>query len=857
MKPTPTQTMKRRHARILRAMRLPVVLLGLGLTHPAAATWPEWKAPGENIALGKTYTFSKPPHYYLTTDPDDAIQLTDGKHAPDHNAMWHFKPTVGWFGTPVAITIDLGEVRSIAGLSYSTESHAAPGVGWPPAILVLVSDDGDTFRLAGELVRLTTAFGPPPVSGRHLFKTDQLHTRARFVQLVIQCNLFVFSDEIEVYAGPDDNLTRQPTGPVIEDGIAYLKQQITAYAVAARVAQDAARVVDLLQTIKTPPLIAGRLNKQLADVIRETSAAMPIPDDPDFRATLPLNALHSRTFQSLGAGLRAVGYPALSVWHRNRWARQTPFDLPPAKMATPTALTVRMVQQERRGEILNIANFGDQPLTAVVSFSGLPGGSQPDYVDIRQVEYVPLHSQPWDASPLPLAERVSGGWRVSLPAGLSRQIWLDFRLDRKDLRPGRYHGGVEIQIEGGSRQHMRAPLVLTVDSWAMPPHQDRAVAVGVWDYTSKGGGRGYGIGGGNDNLAAGIAHLQESGVTAPWHMTDWQPGDIFPWVSKEMFDEAGVLTGKPDFRAFDEWVRQWPDAKYYMIYAAVGFNFGGAGTWGTITPEATSRIKQVMQAWEKHIIDNGGDPSKVALLLVDEPGDKEKILLTTGWAKAIKESGVSFRLYTDPMMSVDLVESQAGQDMLALMDIITPGRGYQWMLSNPVTLKRYADAYGRFREMGKIMGYYACAQNISEGEAIRYYRSQQWDCWMLSGGADESWTGFWAYADLRGNKPWNQLIGGSDRNWSPVYIDSTSVTDSKHWLAIFEGVQDYEYLLMLKTRVEALEQAGRGREPPVAAARKLLDTVVDETLKAVAADDLDACDAGRLRVLAALDALAK
>ena len=102
-----------------------------------------------------------------------------------------------------------------------------------------------------------------------------------------------------------------------------------------------------------------------------------------------------------------------------------------------------------------------------------------------------------------------------------------------------------------------------------------------------------------------------------------------------------------------------------------------------------------------------------------------------------------------------------------------------------------------------------------------------------------------------------------------VYIDSKSVTDGKHWLAIFEGVNDYEYLLTLKNRIAEARKAGRNDEA-VAAAEKLLAELPDEVIAAVRAGnepihsgtigtiklgDIDACDTARRRILDALESL--
>src|SRR5690606_23568279 len=128
----------------------------------APAGFPAWTPPGENIALGKPYTFNSPADYDLTKDSGDAKQLTDGKPAPADKPMWFKKEAVGWGEgrvMAVAITIDLGTVEPIAGVSFNAPQGARSGVGLPPAILVLVSDDGKAFRIVGELVALSSKFG--------------------------------------------------------------------------------------------------------------------------------------------------------------------------------------------------------------------------------------------------------------------------------------------------------------------------------------------------------------------------------------------------------------------------------------------------------------------------------------------------------------------------------------------------------------------------------------------------------------------------------------------------------------------------------------------------------------------------
>ena len=112
-------------------------------------------APGENIALGKAVTFSTPPDYEHCTDAGDSLQLTDGQLTEDY--FWTQKGCVGWRRVKyVAVTVDLGRVEPISGVSLRTAAGTA-GVDWPAAILVATSDDGASYREVADLVGVTGA----------------------------------------------------------------------------------------------------------------------------------------------------------------------------------------------------------------------------------------------------------------------------------------------------------------------------------------------------------------------------------------------------------------------------------------------------------------------------------------------------------------------------------------------------------------------------------------------------------------------------------------------------------------------------------------------------------------------------
>jgi hypothetical protein len=901
-----------------------IVVIGYSF-FAAAASAVEWKAPGANIAAGKACTFNDAPagtqgNFGLTKGNDEK-DLTDGALS-QYEMMWLDKGAVGWTGGPQFITIDLGAVTPISGVGYHTGSRAASGIGWPPFILVMVSEDGKEYRLAGELVGLSSKFGAPTNEGRfrnrvdeynekfgknplnravyqaaepaYWFRTDELNTQARYVRFAIQNSIMIFTDEVEVYAGKPGS--PKASGPVIAKPIDYLQANKMPYAVSARQATDAARAIELVNKLKLKNEVAAPIIAKL-DQLRTRALAVELkPYDEAFRAIVPLSPLHAEIYAALSAAYRAAGYPEYSLWHNNPWARQAPFDLPPALAdgkLPEVSLDVYTLHNDRRGEVMNLGNFSDGAKTAVVTFTGLPGGAKPEYVRVRQAEYLAMQSRVWDADVLPLAEETGAGWKVSLPAGVSRQLWFDFKPDTKNCPAGKHEGQVVVQVEGGPK--LSFPITLTVANYRLPDPKDRALSLGFWDYMDMGGpgvliSTDPNTGKKSDNFYPAIKHMQESGVNVAWGRQWWASRGTFPRPSaaakgqkveitqgmpitklirlpydtggEDLFDAQGNLRVEIDFTAFDTWVKDWPGAKYYAIYAEAYWDYAGIKgkdpNSADFTPadkarndEVQRRLGVVMKKWAEHMPSVGVKPSQIVLLMVDEVAGGNAARMSTQWAKGIKQAVPEFKIYLDP--TTREFNDPSIIELFGYLDVITPGTDYSYHWKGQPAV----DFYDGWRQKGKILGFYSCAQNPSEGESTAYFRTQQWDCWRISKGGPESWAGIWAYVDFRGVMPWNPLPGGTrDRTWATAYIDSKSVTDGKHWLAIFEGANDYAYLHALKNRIAELEKSGT-KSAEIEAAKKVLEEVPDQVVEdGHFQNKVDACDVGRMKVFAALQSLA-
>jgi hypothetical protein len=328
---------------------------------PAAAAEPS-DAVGANMALGAKYTLWPAPNYVHCTDPDDNIQLTDGQTTTAY--FWTQTSTVGWSSAAyVVITIDLGKLQPISGVSFHTAAGVA-GVTWPAAIQILTSDDGKTYHNAGDLVELDRrAHGPMPegYAIRRLM-TDQLRTRGRYVRLVAvppAGGPYLFVDEIEVFRGSHELLDQPPAGELVEDVAAVFVAWRSHAALSHRFHADAAA---LEARMRRAPLPDEALRAPLLDRFREVRDALDaqsIPVDGSFRAILPLGPTHEQLFRLQADLWQAMGQAPLVAAVAQPWDPLDPFEPPAARSAS--ALEVHTMRGEHRAAAVNLYNATGKP----------------------------------------------------------------------------------------------------------------------------------------------------------------------------------------------------------------------------------------------------------------------------------------------------------------------------------------------------------------------------------------------------------------------------------------------------------------------------------------------------------------
>lgn len=795
--------------------------LGLGA---ASAVERTPAPPLDNLALGKSCTMSPAPDYSHCTDPADARQLTDGQYITGH--FWTQQGTVGWNNAnPTIITLDLGTVEPIRGVSFNTAAGVAQ-VDWPHAIDILVSDDGKTFHAAGELVSLSAQRQPLPPAGYavHRLWTADLRAHGRFVALIVSAAGYAFTDEIEVYRGEASWLNLPPTGEPVSDLRRFFSDHATSRSVLRRLREDIGAVRELASRVELPADARRQLRAELEAATGELPRLAHCQWPADFRAVLPINETHRRVFRAQAGLWRAAGLPPLFAWRAGAWEPLALVSVP--RPETHLGLTVSLMANEYRAAAFNLGNAGDADAVLKLRITGLTGGLNPSWITVHEVAWTDTREGQPVAAALPPAAREGDDFLIQAPAGLPRQVWLT--AHPTGIAAGLYQG--QIQVAGGGNT-LEVPITVRVYPMRFPDVP--SLHLGGWDYTDV--ERQYEIN--PTNRALVLGHLREHFVDSPWATAGVMP--------RGQHAADGRMTTPPATAPLDTWLQRWPAARQYCVHVAVGDAYGsfkmGTGPFQTA-------VGDWIQFWAEAFRKRGLQPEQVALLLVDEPQNAQQDRIILEWAKAIRAANTGVKIWEDPLHEDP---AQANQEMLAACHVFCPNRCA--MLVND----KYRKYFTQQRPPGTELELHSCNGPARLLDPYAYHRLQAWECWKY--GAKS--TFFWAFGDGGGGSSWNEYAARGP-SYTPFFLDAATVTSGKHMEAIRESIEDYEYLVMLRDRIAALDKKGMP-SPALESARKLLARAPDRVLGAAGATlvqwkdakDRDTADRVRVEILDALAAL--
>ena len=735
----------------------------------------------ENLAYGKSYVLEPPPNYEHCTDNEDFKQLTDGQYT--NGRFWTQESTVGWGSRHAIVTIDLGKVFPISGVSYNTAAGVAD-VKWPSDIHILVSDDGKIFYEAGELVALSEVEAPRPKDEGeircHRFRTTKLKTHGRYLCLVVFGHPYIFVDEIEVYYGKEQWLENKFANPGIHDVKEFAPEKYIGNIVQKRIQSDIQAIRTSLASNLISNEITSDISVQLDIVEKELKKPDSLESDGDSRNRIPLNPLHESVFKIQAMQWRALGIHGIHIWQNGLWDPLEPIHIPSKN--TSSLLNVNMMRNEYRAGAFSISNANDKDMEAQIEIN-FP--FNPSCITVHEVDWIPTSAGNCYPSRLTEIKKIKGKYHVEIASGITRQIW--FTFNTKGIYPGLYQGRIDVTAND---QKIDVPLILKIYPLFFPDQQ--SLHLGGWDYTNLDSFGGITP----TNREKIIRHLREHLVDSPWATSS-----VMPFENQI---ENGL--NQPNVSNFDDWVELWPDATHYYVFLNVQKKLDNHYMGTSLFNE---KVKRWISFWADHSQSKELKPNQLSLLLVDEPNTKEEDEIILQWAKALHAANTKIKIWENP---IHKKISAANQEMINACDVICLNR---WsMLSEPDDNRTYLN---KLRKQGKELAIYSANGPAIEMDPYFFYRLQSWMCWEY--GATSSF--FWSFTDTGASSDWNQS-DLSRSSYVPFFLDATAVVAGKHMEAIREGVEDYEYLKMLQDEVRYLEQS-RGQCDLLETAQKLLE----------------------------------
>ena len=779
----------------------------------------------ENVALHKPYELSPVPNYSYCTDSGDKVQLTDGEYTKGY--FWTQKSTAGWnHAAPVCVMIDLGKTEPIRGLSWSCAAGVA-GVTWPECLYVLVSDDKQAWTYLGDLCERGTEDGLPPAKGYAQFRyaTDTLKGRGRYVCVVAAGQPFCFVDEVEVWRGEDAWLQGELTGQQAGSPLNFYRQARIRSGVAARLRTDLATIVAQMECAG---VAAAATVKTQAAALKEEISAFAASAPTEQKTVLPFGVLHERILALHTQVLRAAGIRSPLVWQGNRWGPLALTDVPPPD-AGVCALTLDLMRGEVRGEAFNITNPDATPLELTLAVKGLPSELR---LELREVLFTDTQSRSAIAAALSrLVPDAAGAVRLRVPGGCTKQVWLSCRRPVGEARV--YGSTISVAAADG---RWSTNLACSVRLRGLDFPKQPSLHVGGWDYV-QGKGDYYKSPG---NLESNLALMRDLYVDSPWATSAVFPQGV-------AFDGQGTLQNESalEFSAWDAWVTRWQGARNFCVFFSVGESFSGEKMG---TPRFNAMVGAWLGAWTRHMGQQGLKPEQLVILLVDEPHERTQDAVIVAWAQAVKAAKLGVVLFEDPTYTDP---SKGDPGMFALSDVLCPNTPMLVAQGDP-----FRAFYRTQREAGKTLWLYSCSGPAKLLDPVTYHRAQGWLAFQM--GAQGSF--FWAFGCGGGIGDSWHAYAQAHEEYSPYFVGPDSVMEGKHSEAVREGVQDYEYLRLLRDAAVRAKASGDGAAWLARAESVLTDGVAD-AVKAVTPSnqmwavekDRSVMDAVRIRVLDLLE----
>ncbi len=534
---------------------------------------------------------------------------------------------------------------------------------------------------------------------------------------------------------------------------------------------------------KENPSCAGAIANQM-DLLRGRLAQLAENETPERPGRLASLRDSARRLCHLAvAGQALAGPKSFMVWEFSPWAY---FD-GRATLPDPAEHTERMAASLCVGEYeslaVNITNPSDRTLRIRVSCteSGDIETGAAAHVAFRQAVSVPNLHRDLVADALPKLDEAGS---LTVAPFESAQVWIT--VDAAILDPGHYELQVRFKSIEPDPTEVTLPLAITVHDLALP--RPRPLRMCVW--SSEGGD----LGTQKDVV---LRDLVSHGVTV-----------FLAPPPKATFDEHGNLVGAPDFTQHDEAVRRLSRHGLLLFLSPQG---QVAGPPFLSEPWKRAFITY-LRAWSAHMKELGLGYAAWGLYPYDEPSApfSETTQNLVAVATVVREADPEILIYTDPTSGTTM---ESVKMLTGLIDI--------WQPSSELLERLGPELIPEAKRVGKEVWFYDAAGGAKTLSCLGMYRHRYWFAWQQG----FTGVGWWVYA-THGPDRWDGPNAFGDF-FATVYDGPEGPVPSKRWEAAREGVEDYEYLCLLRDAIRSAEAAGISTEI-LAEARQLLKELPDE-----------------------------
>ena len=364
---------------------------------------------------------------------------------------------------------------------------------------------------------------------------------------------------------------------------------------------------------------------------------------------------------------------------------------------------------------------------------------------------------------------------VGCPAGERRYLWLT--VNSRGLDPGAYRGTVHIRILSPMPKRLESPVAVTVWPFSIP---ERApIGVFTWDcqhatlYS-------------DDYLANFVEHKANHWMTTLYG----KPGAVPP------LKPDGSLSHDPDFSSLTPMIRRGKPYGSFMF--TVWGQFGGAYSNGAkdgnpwpgsntpyMSPEWRIGFTQWFKAFIAYLDSQDLDYSDWLWYPFDE-------LLNDAFlahATLVKEIDPNVRIFADT--STD--DPEEVKVWAPLIDIWCPL--YHSLVPGKEETPKNT-AYRALKDAGETIWCYWEGLNMRTISPTLRYRSSGWLAWEYGLGG----VMFWNSVVNQGDR-WTDM-DGTNGEMATVFPIAHGYANTRRWEAWRDGVEDYQYLHLLRQLAE-------------------------------------------------------